>query len=70
MMPIKHYRSMEELPIMMSVEDVAAVLGISRSGAYALAHDRTDGFPAFKVGKRILVHRDAFQEWIREKMEW
>ena len=49
----KQYHSLEELPLMMNMTDVAAVLGISRAGAYKLAHD--SHFPAFQIGKRIVV---------------
>ena len=37
---MKHstYTSYEELPLMLSVAEVAAVLGISRAGAYELFH--------------------------------
>ena len=34
----KQYHSLEELPLMMNIADVATVLGISRAGAYKLAH--------------------------------
>ena len=36
----KQYHSLEELPLIMNIADVAAVLGISRAGAYKLAHDK------------------------------
>ena len=45
------YRSYDELPLMLSVPEVAAVLGISRAGAYELV--RAEGFPALKIGSRI-----------------
>ena len=50
---MKHstYTSYDELPLMLSVAEVAAVLGISRAGAYELAH--SDDFPALKIGNRI-----------------
>ena len=53
---MKHstYTSYDELPLMLSVAEVASVLGISRAGAYELAH--SDGFPALKIGSR---HRGA-----------
>ena len=36
----KQYHSLEELPpLMMNMTDVAAALGISRAGAYKLAHN-------------------------------
>lgn len=58
------YKSYEELPLMLSVPEVAAVLGISQAGAYELVH--TDGFPSLKVGSRIVVPKEKFIEWIDE----
>ena len=59
----KQYHSLEELPLMMNMTDVAAVLGISRAGAYKLAHSAD--FPAFQIGKRIAVHaRNSSIGWI------
>ena len=58
----KQYYSLEELPLMMNMTDVAAVLGISRAGVYKLAHDSR--FPAFQIGKRIVVSREKFLEWL------
>ena len=51
----KQYHSLEEFPMMMNMTDVAAALGISRAGAYKLAHSAD--FPAFQIGKRIVVSR-------------
>ena len=34
------YQSLQELPLMLSMMDVASVLGISKAGAYTLAHSR------------------------------
>ena len=46
---MKHstYTSYDELPLMLSVAEVAAVLGISRAGAYELVHG--NGFPALNL---------------------
>ena len=60
----KVYRSYDELPIMLSVPQLASVLGISRSGAYALV--RSAGFPALKIGSRIVIPKDGLLEWIHE----
>ena len=61
---MKHstYTSYDELPLMLSVAEVAAVLGISRAGAYELA--RSNSFPALKIGSRIVVPKDKFLAWI------
>lgn len=56
------YKSCDELPLMLSVPEVAAVLGISRAGAYELV--RSDGFPALKIGNRIVVPKEKFIGWI------
>ena len=60
------YKSYDELPLMLSVPDVAAVLGISRAGAYELAHSRD--FPALTIGARIVVPKDKFLLWIERKI--
>ena len=56
------YKSFDELPLMLKVVQVAAVLGISRAGAYELVH--SEGFPALKIGSRIVVPKDRLREWI------
>ena len=55
-------KTYDDLPLMLSVPDVAKVLGISRAGAYELARSRE--FPSMKVGSRIIVPRDKFLLWI------
>lgn len=46
----KVYKSYEELPLMLTVvPDMASVLGVSRAGAYELAH--SEGFPVLKSWK-------------------
>ena len=56
------YKSFDELPLMLNVVQVAAVLGISRAGAYELVH--SEGFPALKIGNRIVIPKDKLQGWI------
>ena len=55
-------KNYDELPLMLNVVQVAAVLGISRAGAYELVH--SEGFPALKIGSRIVVPKDRLREWI------
>ena len=61
----KVYKSYEKLPLMLTVPDVAAVLGVSRAGAYELAHSK--GFLVLKVGRRIVIPRDKFLLWIERQ---
>ena len=64
---MKHceYRSYDDLPLMLSVIEVAGLLGISRSSAYELV--QTPGFPVIRIGSRIIVPRDKLIAWIDEK---
>ncbi len=52
------YTSYDQLPLMLSVPEVAAVLGISRA----------EGFPALKIGSRIVVPKEKFLGWIDTQM--
>ena len=56
------YKSYDELPLMLSVLEVAAVLGISRAGAYELV--KSEGFPSLRIGSRIVVPKEKFIDWI------
>lgn len=60
---IKQIYSIDQLPIIMSADDVAGTLGISRAKAYQLFH-RGD-FPTIKIDKRLLVSRDNFFSWLK-----
>lgn len=59
------YKSYDELPLMLSVPDVADVLGIGRANAYELV--RSEGFPTIKIGNRIIVPKDEFISWIKKQ---
>lgn len=59
------YNSFDELPLMLTVEDVSQVLGIGLAHAYEVAHRRD--FPTITLGSRIIVPRDKFMEWIDEQ---
>ena len=56
------YTNYDDLPLMLSVPDVASVLGISRAGAYELV--RSDGFPSLRIGSRIVIPKEKFIGWI------
>ena len=51
---------------MLSVPEMGAALGISRAGAYELA--RSEGFPALRIGTRIVIPKDELREWIKRNM--
>ena len=59
---ITTYTSYNQLPLSLNANDIAAVLGISRANAYTLM--RAKGFPTIFIGKRMIVPRDKFIEWM------
>ena len=61
------FKSYEDLPLMLSVPEMAAALGISRAGAYELA--QSEGFPALRIGNRIVIPKDKLQEWVDKQTE-
>ena len=48
------------------VLEMAAALGVSRAGAYELV--RTEGFPALKIGTRIVIPKDKLKEWVDQNV--
>ena len=64
---MKTYTSYDQLPIMLSVTDVAKFLGISRTNAYELIH--TGGFPKIQHGKRIVIPKDKLLEWLNNQIK-
>ena len=58
----KSVMSYDQLPLALKADQVAAVLGISRAGAYNLM--RSEGFPTLFIGKRMVVPRDRLIDWM------
>ena len=56
------YRSFDEMPVMLSIPQVASALGISRTGAYTLSHAKD--FPALTIGTRIVVPKKRLLDWL------
>ena len=56
------YTNYDELPLFLNAEMVAKVLGISISSAYELMHET--GFPALRIGNRIVVPKEKFRRWV------
>lgn len=61
----KDVKSFDELPLTLTVEEMGKVLGISRSTAYELANSK--GFPALKIGRRLIIPRIALMRWMMTK---
>ena len=61
------YKSSDELPLILNVQEVSNFLGLGLSQVYELVK-RID-FPAFKVGSRIFVPKDKFLTWLNVQTE-
>lgn len=58
---IKNY---EELPLFLNADDISNTLGISTSTTYELMKQK--GFPSIRIGRRRVVEREKFIEWVEE----
>lgn len=56
------YKTYDQLPLFLNANTVAQVLGVSISSAYELMHE--DGFPALRIGSRIVVPKEKFRRWV------
>ena len=59
------FKTFDELPMYFNVSTLSKLLGISESSGYELVHER--GFPAFRIGSRIVIERDKFKDWIGKR---
>ncbi len=63
------YKSKDELPMYLTVMDVANLLGISRASAYELV--REENFPKLKIVQgRTIIPRDRLLEWLDEQVRY
>lgn len=59
------FTNYDQLPLFLNANTVAQVLGVSISSAYELMHEK--GFPALRVGNRIIVPKEKFHQWVEEQ---
>ena len=63
------FKSKDELPMFLTVMDVANLLGISRASAYELV--REDNFTKLKIVQgRTIIPRDRLLEWLDEQTRY
>lgn len=58
------YRTFEELPLALSVEDLMPILGIGRNTAYELV--RSNQIRSVKIGRKIRVPKEAVREYLSQ----
>jgi len=57
----------QELPAVLTVEDMAAYLRIGRGKAYELVHQRQ--VPHVRVGRYIRIPREALLRWLEGRVQ-
>ena len=63
------YKTKEEMPLFLTVMDVANLLGISRASANELV--RQENFPKLKIVQgRTIIPRDRLLEWLDEQTRY
>lgn len=55
-------QTFNNLPEIMSANDLLKILPLSRSGIYQMING--DGFPVIKMGKRKLIPKEEFLFWL------
>ena len=61
-MKLSEYKNYDELPLFLNAGTAAKVLGVPPSSGYELMHEKD--FPALRVGKRIVVPKERFIQWV------
>lgn len=51
--------------VMLDVSDIMKLTGVGRNKAYGLLHSKQ--FPVKVIGKRRMVHKDIFNDWLKGK---
>ena len=58
------YRSFDELPLTLRVEDLMPILGIGRNTAYELV--RSGQIRSIRIGRQLRIPKEAVQEYLSQ----
>lgn len=61
-MSIKHYKGIDDLPLVLSVTEIAEILGVGRNMAYALI--REGSIRSIRAKSRILIPRSELIRYL------
>lgn len=59
--------SVENLPFTLTVDQISELMGVSKPIAFRMVNRK--GFPMIREGRRIIIPRDKFIEWINAKSD-
>ena len=60
-----NYRSLEDLPLTLTVEEAGQILRVGRNTAYELV--RCGKLPSVRVGKQIRIPRQALLDYLSQQ---
>ena len=60
------FTNYDQLPLFLNANTVARTLGVSISSAYELMHEK--GFPALRIGSRMVVPKEKFCQWVENQL--
>ena len=60
-----NYRSYDELPLTLRVEDLTSILDIGRNTAYALV--RCGKIRSIRIGRQLRIPKDAIQDYLAQR---
>ena len=60
-----NYRSYDELPLTLRVEDLMPILGIGRNTAYELV--RSGKIRSTRIGRQLRIPKDALQDYLAQR---
>jgi excisionase family DNA binding protein len=64
-MPGPSVKNIEELPAILTVQQLRDFLGLSRPKSYELVH--TNGFPMVRFGRVIRIPKEGLLRWMHEQ---
>ena len=62
---MESYTNYDQLPLMLSVAQLADFFGLSHTGAYRLT--RCEDFPVVKLGRAIRIPKEDLIAWLKER---
>ena len=60
------FTNYNQLPLFLNANTVAQTLGVSISSAHELMHEQ--GFPALRIGSRMVVPKEKFRQWVEDHL--
>ena len=60
-----NYRSYDELPLTLRVEDLMPILNIGRNTAYELV--RSGKIRSIRIGRQLRIPKDAIQDYLAQR---